>query len=105
MIVYSIIMFAVAIVFAVFAILISNGNTNLINCYHEDRVTDKPLYCKKFAQSLWILAAGLLTSGIVGLVGKTDTIALCAVGVMIVGIIFGISRLFLVQKELGGGIF
>ena len=105
MIIYSVIMLVMAAVFAVFAILISRGNTNLINCYHEDRVTDKPTYCKKFSQSLWLLAAVLIASGVVGLFGETDAIALIAVGVLIVGVVCGICRLFHVQKKYGGGVF
>ena len=105
MIVYSIIMFTVAIAFIVFAILISKGKTNLINCYHEDRVKDKPTYCKKFSQSLWILAAVLGASGVVGLFGETDTIAVSALVVLFVGIVYGLCRIFYVQKKYGGGVF
>lgn len=105
MIVYSIIMFTVAIAFVVFAILISKGKTNLINCYHEDRVKDKPTYCKKFSQSLWILAAVLIAGGVVGLFGETDAIAVSAVGILIVGVVCGLCRLFYVQKKYGGGVF
>ena len=105
MIVYSLFMFAAAIVLAVFAILISKGNANLINCYHEDRVTDKALYCKKISQSIWTLTTVLVVSGLIGLLGETDTMAVCAVGVLIVGIIYGIARLFSAQKKYGGGIF
>lgn len=105
MILYCVFMFVMAAVFAVLAMLISNGNTNLINCYHEDRVIDKPTYCKKFGQSLWILTAALVASGVVGLFGETDAIALCAVGVLVAGIVYGSSRLFYVQKKYGGGVF
>ena len=41
----------------------------------------------------------------IGLLGETDSIALAAVGVLIVGIICGLSRLFYVQKKYGGGVF
>jgi len=105
MIVYSVILFAAAMAFTVFAILISKGNTNLINCYHEDRTPDKPVYCKKISQALWIMAAVLVVSGAVGLLGETDAIALAAVGVLIVGLICGLYRLFYVQKKYGGGVF
>lgn len=105
MIVYSIIMFTVAIAFAVFAMLISKGNTNLINCYHEDRTPDKFMYCKKISQALWNMAATLIASGVVSLLGETDGIVLFALGVLIVGIIGGLSRLFYVQKKYGGGVF
>ena len=105
MIVYSIILFAAAIAFIVFAMLISKGNTNLINCYHEDRTPNKLMYCKKISQALWIMATVLTISGVIGLLGETDSIALAAVGVLIVGIICGLSRLFYVQKKYGGGVF
>lgn len=105
MIVYSIIMFAVSIAIIVFAILISKGNTNLINCYHEDKTPDKLVYCKKISQALWTLATVLVVSGVTGLLGETDSTALAAVGVLIVGIICGLSRLLYVQKKYGGGVF
>ncbi len=105
MIVYSIIMFVVSMVFTAFAILISRGNTNLINCYHEDRTPDKPMYCKKISQALWLMAAVLTVSGVVGLFGETDAIVLLALGVLIVGLVGGLSRLFYVQKKYGGGVF
>ena len=105
MIVYSIIMFAAAIAFIVFAILISKGNTNLINCYHEDRTPDKMIYCKRISQALWIMATVLVLSGVIGLLGEKDSIALVAVSVLIVGIVCGLSRLFYVQKKYGGGVF
>lgn len=105
MIVYSLIMFAVAIALAVFAILISRGNVNVINCYREDRVSDKPLYCKKMSRALWTMAAVILTSGIIGLLSDTETIALCAVGVLVVGTIGAVCNLFRVQKKYGGGVF
>ena len=69
MIVYSIILFAAAIAYIVFAILISKGNTNLINCYHEDRTPNKLMYCKKISQALWIMATFLTVSGVIRLVG------------------------------------
>lgn len=105
MIVYSLIMFAAASTLVVFAMLISKGNVNVINCYHEDRVSDKPLYCKKMSQALWIMAAVILTSGVVGLFGGDDTIAICAVAILVVGTIGAVCNIFRVQKKYGGGVF
>ena len=105
MIVYSVIMFVAAAIFGVFAILITKGNASLINCYHEDRTPNKLMYCKKISQALWIMATVLAVSGVIGLLGETDSIALAAVGVLIVGIICGLSRLFYVQKKYGDGVF
>jgi hypothetical protein len=105
MILYAVILFAVTIAFAVLAVMISRGRTDLINCYHEDRVKDKPMYCRKFGQSLWIIAAVMAASGIVSLFGESDAVACSAVGVLIVGMAVGTFRLFYVQKKYGGGVF
>ena len=105
MIIYSVIMFAVATLLAVFAILIAKGNASLINCYREERVKDKPTYCKKIGQSLFIMAATMLISGIISLLSDTETVILIALGVLIAGVLVGMVRLFHVQKKYGGGIF
>ena len=99
MIIYAIILFATAIALLVFGILISKGHTNVINCYHEERVKDKALYCKKLSHALYFLAFAITFSGIIGLLGETDTIALVSVGILVVGAIVGIIFLFSVQKK------
>ncbi len=105
MIVYSVIMFVAAAILAVFAILITKGNASLINCYREERVKDKATYCKKIGQSLFVMAATMLISGIISLFSDAETVILIALGVLIFGTIIGIVRLFQVQKKYGGGIF
>lgn len=105
MIVYSVIMFVAVAILAVFAILITKGNASLINCYRKERVKDKATYCKKFGQSLFIMAATMLISGIISLFSDTETVILIALGVLIAGVLIGIVRLFHVQKKYGGGIF
>lgn len=105
MIVYSVIMLVVAAALIVFGVLIAKGNAKLINCYREERVKNKALYCKKISQALFILADTLVCSGIVGLIGDTDTIVLLALGVLIAGMVLGIVRLFHAQKKYGGGVF
>lgn len=105
MIVYSVIMFVAAAILAVFAILITKGNASLINCYHKERVKDKATYCKKFGQSLFIMAAAMLVSGIISLFSASETVILIALGVLIAGVLIGMTRMFHVQKKYGGGIF
>ena len=105
MIVYSVIMLVVAAALIVFGVLIAKGNAKLLNCYREERVKNKALYCKKISQALFILADTLVCSGIVGLIGDTDTIVLLALGVLIAGMVLGIVRLFHAQKKYGGGVF
>lgn len=105
MIVYSVIMFVAAAILAVFAILITKGNASLINCYREERVKDKATYCRKFGQSLFIMAAAMLLSGVTSLLSDTETVILFALGVLISGVLVGVARMFHVQKKYGGGIF
>ena len=105
MIVYTVIMFGCTALFTVFAIMIIRGNASLINCYREERVKDKPTYCKKIGQSLFIMAATMLISGIISLLSDTETFILIALGVLVAGVLIGIVRLFHVQKKYGGGIF
>lgn len=105
MIVYSVIMFVAAAILAVFAILITKGNASLINCYRKERVKDKATYCKKFGQSLFIMAAAMLVSGIISLFSASETVILIAFGVLIAGVLIGMTRMFHVQKKYGGGIF
>lgn len=105
MIVYTVIMFGCTALFTVFAILIIRGNASLINCYREERVKDKPTYCKKIGQSLLVMAATMLVSGIISMFSPAESVVLIALGVLIVGVLVGIVRLFHVQKKYGGGIF
>ena len=105
MIVYSGIMFVVAAALIVFGVLIAKGNANLINCYREERVKDKNLYCKKISQALFILAGTLMCSGIIGLFGEAESIVLLGLGVLVVGMLFGVVQLFHAQKKYGGGVF
>jgi len=98
-------MFGCTALFTVFAILIIRGNASLINCYREERVKDKPTYCKKIGQSLFIMAAAMLISGIISMLNDTKAVILIALGVLIAGVLVGIVRLFHVQKKYGGGIF
>lgn len=105
MIVWYVIMFGGAALFAVFAILITKGNTSLINCYREERVKDKATYCIKIGQSLFIMAAAMLVSGVISLFSEAKPVVLSALGVLIVGTVIGMVRLFQVQKKYGGGVF
>ena len=97
--------YGLAILVVVFATLITKGNASLINCYREERVKDKATYCKKFGQSLFIMAATMLISGVISLFSDAETVILIALGVLIAGVLIGIVRLFHVQKKYGGGIF
>ena len=105
MIIYSSIMFAAAVVLAVFAVCIAKGNANLINSYRPERVKDKTVYCRKMGRVLLVMASVMAISGLIGLLGEATSVALAAVGVLIVGQICAIAGLLYTQKKYGGGIF
>lgn len=105
MILYAVFMFVLAGVLAVLGVLICRGSADLINCYRQDRVKDKAVYCKAIGKALFFLAAALTASGMVGLLGESDTIGLAAMSVLLAGAVIGLWLLFRAQKKYGGGIF
>ncbi len=102
MLVYAILMFFVAAVFAVVAVAIYKGKTNLIHDYHQVNVTDKAAYAKAFGKALGVMAITPLISGIIGLLGESKGIMYAAVAALIVGIAIGIVCLVRVQKKYNG---
>ena len=102
---YSIIMFAVAALFTGISIAIYKGKTNLIHDYHQTNVTDKKAYGKAFGKAMFVLSGAMLFSGVVALLGETDTVALIAVAVLIAGMSVGFVCIFAVQKKYNNGIF
>ena len=105
MIAYSIIMFIVSILFAVIAIAIYRGNTNLIHSYHQSKVSDKDGYGRAFGKALSPLAIGAFISGVISLFGENDAIILSSVGAMALGLIISLAIIFIVQKKYNGGMF
>lgn len=105
MIEFAIFMFAIAILFFVIGFLVYRGNTNLINCYHQEKVKDKATYCKAFGKALLVTAVAPTISGVIALFGETDAIALTALAVLIVGCVIGLVLIFHAQKKYGGGLF
>ena len=105
MLLYSILMFAISILFVVFSILIYRGNTKLIHDYHQTRVKDKPAYGKAFGKALFVFAAAPFCSGIIGLQGDSDSIALAAVVVLVLGLAAGIACIVVVQRKYNQGVF
>ena len=102
---YSILMFMISLAFIILSILIYKGNTSLIHSYHQTKVKDKAAYGKAFGKALFVVAVAPFTSGIVGLLGDSQTIAIIAVLVLIVGIVVGFSCISAVQKKYNKGLF
>ena len=105
MFLYSCILLPVSILFAFLSISIYKGNTKLIHDYHQTNVEDKEAYGKGFGKALGVIAAGIFISGVVGLLGDSDTIAMAAVIVLFFGLFAGLFCIYKVQKKYNSGIF
>ena len=105
MVLYSIIMFLAAIPMIKVSIAIYQGKTSLIHDYHQTKVTDPVGYGKAFGKALSVMAAALLLSGIVGLLGDSEAYAKLAVAVLMIGIVIGVICIVAVQRKYNKGIF
>ena len=103
MIAYLVFMLILAAIFTVLGIMLYKGNTNLIHDYHQTKVAeeDKEKYGKEFSVGIFVIAAGMLVSGIAGLFGLPKA----AGAILFVGIIAGIIVIAKVQKKYNGGMF
>ena len=105
MVLYSIIMCLAAIPMMIISIAIYQGNINLIHDYHQTKVTDKAAYGKAFGKAIFVVSMALLLSGIIGLFGDSEAIAMIAVAVLFIGLFIGIAWIVAVQKKYNNGIF
>ena len=105
MVLYSIIMFLAAVPMIKVSIAIYQGNTSLIHDYHQTKVTDKAAYGKAFGKAMFAVSMSLLLSGIIGLFGASEAIAMIAVAVLFIGLFIGIAWIVAVQKKYNKGVF
>ena len=63
------------------------------------------LYGKAFGKAMLVVSAALFLSGIVGLLGDSEKVAMIAIAVLVVGLVIGISCIIVVQKKYNNGIF
>ncbi|MGN1317211.1 MAG: hypothetical protein ACI4VW_09170 [Acutalibacteraceae bacterium] len=105
MIAYYIMMFSAAALLISLGIAIYNGKTEYIHFYHQEKVTDKKGYGKSFGKALWVTAVAPFLSGVIGLFGDSDPIAITAVIVLLIGLCIGFVCIFSVQRKYNKGIF
>ena len=105
MVLYSIIMFLAAVPMIKVSIAIYQGKTSLIHDYHQTKVTDKAAYGKAFGKAMFVVSISLLLSGITGLFGASEVIAMTAVSVLFIGLFIGIAWIVAVQKKYNKGVF
>ena len=103
MIIYAGLMFVVAVIFSVMAVLIYKGKTDLIHDYHQTKVTNKAGYGKAFGKAMTMIAVAMTLSGAVSLFGEGAM--WIAVAVLVVGLAAGIIAVVRVQKKYNGGVF
>lgn len=105
MLLYGLIMFAVAILILWLSIGIYRGKTSLIHDYHQAKVTDKAAYGKAFGKALLPVGLAPVLSGILSLCGTSGVLMGWSVGVLFVGIGIGVSCIIRVQKKYNQGVF
>lgn len=102
MLLYAIIMFFAGALVAGLGLAIYRGKTDLIHSYHQTKVTDPAAYGKAFGKAMFVIAAAMVLSGLIGLVDRTS---LLAVTVLMVGLAVGIGCIIAVQRKYNQGIF
>lgn len=102
---YSIIMFLVTVPMITISIAIYQGRTGSIHDYHQTKVTDKAAYGKAFGKAMLVVSISLLLSGIIGLFGDSEVMAVIAVAVLLIGLFIGIALIVAVQKKYNKGVF
>ena len=105
MILYSIIMLLVSVLFFCLGFAIYRGKTGLIHDYHQTKVKDKAAYGKAFGKAMFVIAVGMLGSGIISLFGETKTIGMISMAALFLGLVIGIILIAVVQKKYNNGIF
>ncbi len=103
MLVYAIVILFAAVIFAIVAVAIYKGKTDLIHDYHQTHVTDKAAYGKAFGKAFGVLAGAMALSGSVALLGEGAMWG--AVAVLLIGLGVGVIAILRVQKKFNGGVF
>lgn len=105
MVLYSIIVFLAAIPTLILSIGIYRGKTSLIHDYHQTNVTDPAAYGKAFGKAMLAICASMILSGIIGLFGDCEAVAMVAIAIVLIGLIAGIVWIVIVQKKYNKGVF
>ncbi|MCI8681166.1 MAG: hypothetical protein HFF81_10325 [Oscillospiraceae bacterium] len=105
MLLYAVLMFSVSILFTVLSMMIYRGKTDLIHSYHQARVKDKAAYGRAFGKALLGIALAPFISGVIGLCGDSDLLAVTAVVVLLSGLALGFCGILAVQRRYNKGLF
>ena len=107
MLLYAIIMFVMAALFAGLGVSIRGGNINLIHDYHRMRVKpeQRRAYGRAFAKGMFTIGAAMLLSGIAALCGESKAVAVVSLTVLVLGLAAGLILIVRAQKQYNGGLF
>ncbi len=105
MLLYAVLMFSVSVIFAALSMMIYRGKTDWIHSYHQARVKDKAAYGRAFGKVLLGIALAPFISGVIGLCGDSDLLAVTAVAVLLSGLALGFCGILAVQRRYNKGLF
>ena len=107
MIVYSIMLFLIAILIFAMGVLVYRGNTRLIHDYHQTKIkeSEQQEYGRAFAKGMFSACVTFLISGIIALFGKRGSVTAISCLVLAAGLIVSLVILIKVQKKYNGGLF
>ena len=105
MVLYSIILFLAAVPMIKISIAIYQGKTSLIQDYHQTKVTDRHAYGKAFGKAMFVVSMALLLSGMIGLFGSSERMAMISVAVLFICLFIGIAWIIAVQMKYNKGLF
>ena len=107
MLVYSLLMFAIGLLFIGLGLSIRRGNTKLIHDYHQKNVkaAERQAYGRAIAKRMFAICATLLASGVVALFGEGGAVLTISLLILFAGQAVSIGMLVKTQKKYNGGVF
>ncbi len=107
MIAYTVLMWAIAVLFLLLGTMIYRGKIELIHEYHRTNVKEKDrmAYGRAFAKGIFALAFTLILSGAAALLGRPSADVAAALGILFIGLVAALFGLWRVQRRYNGGVF
>lgn len=105
MLVYSIIVYIVAIGILLLGIFIYRGKTNLIYSYHQTKVKDKAGYGRAMGRITIVLSIILLICATIPFFWKEEAGLVTAILIQTGAILLTLIAIYLIQKKYNNGMF
>ena len=107
MLIYTIITLAISIPFVWLGVRINRGALYLIHDYHQKNVKEeeKTAYGKAFSKVMFGMAASMIVSGLVALLGESKQFMIASLVILFLGFAISFAVLLRVQKKYNGGVF